>query len=212
MHSKLTSSSARGLPGFKRAPTPKHSSCRPECFCMASVFVYGTLLEDRIAKGLLGRLPPHRLATLPNFARYKVKGAAFPAIVTESGSRVRGRVRLSLSAAACTRTAALHPQVRQSSVCPKICCTMEMLDARSSRLCMSKFCLRTLFCCQKLPAHSSEHSSAKNATFWTCRSVQWRARLRCKSHSSLHVGCTCITSRCNTRRTTSAWPADKRAL
>lgn len=65
---------------------------------MASVFVYGTLLEDRIAKGLLGRLPPHRPATLPNFARYCVKDAAFPAIVTEEGSKVEGRVRTRLSA------------------------------------------------------------------------------------------------------------------
>lgn len=60
---------------------------------MANVFVYGTLLEDRIAKGLLGRLPKHKPATLHGYARYCVKHASFPAIVSEPGNSVEGRVR-----------------------------------------------------------------------------------------------------------------------
>jgi gamma-glutamylcyclotransferase (GGCT)/AIG2-like uncharacterized protein YtfP len=60
---------------------------------MTSVFVYGTLLEDRRAQGLLGRLPHHRPAKLLGYARYRVRGAPFPAIIPESGSSVEGRVR-----------------------------------------------------------------------------------------------------------------------
>jgi gamma-glutamylcyclotransferase (GGCT)/AIG2-like uncharacterized protein YtfP len=60
---------------------------------MASVFVYGTLLDDRIARGLLGRLPHNRPAKLPGYTRYHVKHAIFPAITPESGSSVEGRVR-----------------------------------------------------------------------------------------------------------------------
>jgi hypothetical protein len=61
---------------------------------MKNVFVYGTLLDDRIAKGLLGRLPKHVPARLHDFARYRVNKAAFPAIVTQQQSCVDGRVSL----------------------------------------------------------------------------------------------------------------------
>jgi hypothetical protein len=61
---------------------------------MKNVFVYGTLLDDRIAKGLLGRLPKHVPARLHDFARYRVNKAAFPAIVTQQQACVDGRVSL----------------------------------------------------------------------------------------------------------------------
>jgi gamma-glutamylcyclotransferase (GGCT)/AIG2-like uncharacterized protein YtfP len=67
---------------------------------MVSVFVYGTLLDDRMARGLLGRLPHNRPAKLPGYARYRVKNATFPAITPESGSSVEGRVRCCGTAAA----------------------------------------------------------------------------------------------------------------
>jgi hypothetical protein len=61
---------------------------------MKNVFVYGTLLDDRIAKGLLGRLPKHKPARLFGFARYRVKKAAFPAIIAQKDAFVDGRVSL----------------------------------------------------------------------------------------------------------------------
>lgn len=60
---------------------------------MSRVFVYGTLLEDSIARKLLGRLPPHKPARLQGYARYRVKNASFPAIIRETGAEVIGRVR-----------------------------------------------------------------------------------------------------------------------
>ena len=43
---------------------------------MANVFVYGTLLSDQIARGLLGRLPTVKRARLHGYVRYRVKGQA----------------------------------------------------------------------------------------------------------------------------------------
>jgi gamma-glutamylcyclotransferase (GGCT)/AIG2-like uncharacterized protein YtfP len=57
-----------------------------------NVFVYGTLMADQIAKGLLGRVPPSKGASLNDYVRYRVKGAAFPAIVAQSEHTVTGKV------------------------------------------------------------------------------------------------------------------------
>jgi gamma-glutamylcyclotransferase (GGCT)/AIG2-like uncharacterized protein YtfP len=59
---------------------------------MANVFVYGTLMADQVAKGLLGRVPASKPASLQGYARFRVKGAAFPAIVAHPQEMVKGKV------------------------------------------------------------------------------------------------------------------------
>lgn len=58
-----------------------------------NVFVYGTLMADQIAGKLLGRIPASTGATLSDHIRYRVKSAAFPAIVAKPGENVNGKVR-----------------------------------------------------------------------------------------------------------------------
>lgn len=62
-----------------------------------NVFVYGTLMADQIAGKLLGRTPASSRATLSNYIRYRVKGVAFPAIISKAGEAVEGKVRMLLS-------------------------------------------------------------------------------------------------------------------
>eukprot|EP01025_Chloroclados_australasicus_P023825 TRINITY_DN24033_c0_g1_i2.p1 TRINITY_DN24033_c0_g1~~TRINITY_DN24033_c0_g1_i2.p1 ORF type:complete len:230 (+),score=16.98 TRINITY_DN24033_c0_g1_i2:84-692(+) len=57
---------------------------------MANVFVYGTLMSDQIARGVIGVLPPRHPAVLKGYTRYRVRDASFPAIVAEEGGQVKG--------------------------------------------------------------------------------------------------------------------------
>lgn len=92
---------------------------------MSRVFVYGTLLEDSIARKLLGRLPRHKPARLQGYARYRVKDASFPAIIPEASATVDGRVRLGDWAAQqfkrvhteCCAASALSRFLHESTAC-----------------------------------------------------------------------------------------------
>jgi gamma-glutamylcyclotransferase (GGCT)/AIG2-like uncharacterized protein YtfP len=57
-----------------------------------NLFVYGTLMADTIAKGVVGRVPATSTAILKDYVRYRVKGCAFPAIVEKPGEEVQGKV------------------------------------------------------------------------------------------------------------------------
>jgi gamma-glutamylcyclotransferase (GGCT)/AIG2-like uncharacterized protein YtfP len=57
-----------------------------------NLFVYGTLMAEPIAKGIVGRIPASRAAVLTGFIRYRIKGAAFPAIIEKAGEQVKGQV------------------------------------------------------------------------------------------------------------------------
>lgn len=65
---------------------------------MKPTFVYGTLLADEVLAALLGRVPTTRAATLGGFARCRVRGAPFPAIVQRGRAAVDGTLLLGLSA------------------------------------------------------------------------------------------------------------------
>lgn len=60
----------------------------------ANLFVYGTLMSEAIAKKVVGRLPAISAAVLDGHARYRIKGAVYPAIIEKTDERVRGQVRL----------------------------------------------------------------------------------------------------------------------
>jgi gamma-glutamylcyclotransferase (GGCT)/AIG2-like uncharacterized protein YtfP len=59
-----------------------------------TAFVYGTLMADEVLRLLISRVPPSAPATLPGYARHRVKGQVFPAIVPATPQdTVRGKVR-----------------------------------------------------------------------------------------------------------------------
>jgi Gamma-glutamyl cyclotransferase, AIG2-like len=56
-------------------------------------FFFGTLMDSELRRVVLGRALPQaalRRAFLPGFARYRVRGEAFPLLVAEAGGRVDG--------------------------------------------------------------------------------------------------------------------------
>jgi gamma-glutamylcyclotransferase (GGCT)/AIG2-like uncharacterized protein YtfP len=58
-----------------------------------TAFVYGTLMADEVLKLLIKRVPVSRKATLSGYARHKVKGQVFPAIIPATPQdRVQGKV------------------------------------------------------------------------------------------------------------------------
>lgn len=60
-----------------------------------TAFVYGTLMAPEVLKLLIKRVPESRAATLKGYARYRVKGQVFPAIIpSTSESKVKGMVRM----------------------------------------------------------------------------------------------------------------------
>lgn len=52
------------------------------------LFVYGTLLSDKMILRLLGRIPNHFPATLRDYHRFKVRGAPYPSIFPQEGGSV----------------------------------------------------------------------------------------------------------------------------
>jgi hypothetical protein len=46
-----------------------------------TAFVYGTLMAEEVLKLLIKRVPAHKPAVLPGYARHRVKGQVFPAII-----------------------------------------------------------------------------------------------------------------------------------
>lgn len=59
---------------------------------MAIVFTYGSLMCDDIMAGVTGLDLPSDAAVIANFARYALRGEAFPAMVAEDLARVDGRL------------------------------------------------------------------------------------------------------------------------
>jgi hypothetical protein len=54
------------------------------------VFAYGTLLQPAVLRAVTGRAFALRPARLPGFARYRLHGEVFPAIVAEPGAITAG--------------------------------------------------------------------------------------------------------------------------
>lgn len=63
---------------------------------MRALFAYGTLLFPPVLHAVVGRVPRSIAATLEGFARRRVAGELFPAIVEAPGERVAGVVYLAL--------------------------------------------------------------------------------------------------------------------
>ena len=57
-----------------------------------NLFVYGTLMNESIAKSVVGRLPAINAAVLKDHVRYRIKGAVYPAIIEKAGEQVAGQV------------------------------------------------------------------------------------------------------------------------
>ncbi|WP_372760018.1 gamma-glutamylcyclotransferase family protein, partial [Litorivivens sp.] len=57
---------------------------------MANLFCYGTLMYTPLLEALVGRECTVEPATLPDFACYGVKAAAYPAVIEQAGAQVRG--------------------------------------------------------------------------------------------------------------------------
>lgn len=58
----------------------------------ASLFAYGTLEIPAVMQAVTGRDFPSAEAVLEGFARYRLKGRAYPGIVANAGAQTRGRV------------------------------------------------------------------------------------------------------------------------
>lgn len=59
---------------------------------MATVFTYGSLMCEDIMAAVTGHNLDFESARLSGFARYAVRGEAYPAIVPESSATVAGRI------------------------------------------------------------------------------------------------------------------------
>lgn len=59
---------------------------------MANLFCYGTLMYGPLLEALTGREHKGEAATLPDYACYGVKAAAYPAIVEQQGAVVSGQL------------------------------------------------------------------------------------------------------------------------
>jgi gamma-glutamylcyclotransferase (GGCT)/AIG2-like uncharacterized protein YtfP len=66
-----------------RPPSPPNSD---------ALFAYGTLLVPAVVHALLGWSPTSQPAILQDFARFGVRGEAFPGIVPRTGARVEGQL------------------------------------------------------------------------------------------------------------------------
>lgn len=64
---------------------------------MHSLFVYGTLMYPERIKHLLGRCPDALSASLPGYARFLVRNATYPGIITAAGARTDGKIYLNLT-------------------------------------------------------------------------------------------------------------------
>jgi gamma-glutamylcyclotransferase (GGCT)/AIG2-like uncharacterized protein YtfP len=58
----------------------------------ARLFVYGTLMRAKVVRGLIGRVPAAREATLRGFARCRLRGRTYPGLVGDEGGSVSGMV------------------------------------------------------------------------------------------------------------------------
>ncbi len=56
------------------------------------LFVYGSLLFDDVFRAVTGRSADHEPAVLADHARYRVRGASYPAVVPEPGAETEGVV------------------------------------------------------------------------------------------------------------------------
>lgn len=62
------------------------------------LFVYGSLLFDDVFRAVTGRSAVCEPAVLPDHARYRVRGASYPAVVPETGAETNGVVYAALDA------------------------------------------------------------------------------------------------------------------
>jgi gamma-glutamylcyclotransferase (GGCT)/AIG2-like uncharacterized protein YtfP len=58
--------------------------------CGAALFAYGTLTVAAVMRAVNGAVPPSRPALLPGYARYRVRGQVFPAIIPRAGGATPG--------------------------------------------------------------------------------------------------------------------------
>lgn len=61
------------------------------------LFVYGTLMAPAVLAALLGRVPERKSAVLHGYRRYAVKGACYPAIISDAHAAVHGLMFLDLT-------------------------------------------------------------------------------------------------------------------
>jgi gamma-glutamylcyclotransferase (GGCT)/AIG2-like uncharacterized protein YtfP len=74
-----------------------------------TAFVYGTLMAPEVLNLLIKRVPESRAATLKGYARYRVKGQVFPAIIPSMPeSKVAGRVSVLHTYSICSEWRQLH--------------------------------------------------------------------------------------------------------
>lgn len=57
-----------------------------------NLFVYGTLLFPPIWRAVTGQVNPAVPATLPGYARYRIKDQVFPGIISDPAAKVDGRL------------------------------------------------------------------------------------------------------------------------
>lgn len=55
-----------------------------------SLFVYGTLMAPQVIETILGRLPPHCVATIPNYKRHPVRNHVYPGMIPQTGASTQG--------------------------------------------------------------------------------------------------------------------------
>lgn len=70
---------------------------------MATVFVYGSLMSERVMSAASGADATATEAHLPGYKRSALRGECFPGIVATPGAVVEGRLYCNLSAAALMR-------------------------------------------------------------------------------------------------------------
>eukprot|EP00612_Vaucheria_litorea_P002324 CAMPEP_0171453842 /NCGR_PEP_ID=MMETSP0945-20130129/1383_1 /TAXON_ID=109269 /ORGANISM="Vaucheria litorea, Strain CCMP2940" /LENGTH=125 /DNA_ID=CAMNT_0011978779 /DNA_START=149 /DNA_END=523 /DNA_ORIENTATION=+ len=56
----------------------------------SNIFVYGTLMDERVVRRLIDRAPIYRSATLLGFHRYRIVDKVYPGIRQKHGGRVDG--------------------------------------------------------------------------------------------------------------------------
>lgn len=70
---------------------------------MTHLFAYGTLMCADIMQEVSGTLPKHRRGVLAGYARFRVRGQAYPGLIQREGHRVDGVVYLDVPAPAFER-------------------------------------------------------------------------------------------------------------
>lgn len=75
------------------------SSFRMEESSVSAVFTYGSLLNQRVVRAVLGRVPVRKDATLRGYTRHSIKGKCYPAIVANGSSDavVHGKILLDVT-------------------------------------------------------------------------------------------------------------------